>query len=153
MPRCIIGPPGGKRLKEQKNRGFTLVEVMVVVVILGVLAMLIVPRVVGRTDEARAAAARHDIAALAQTLKLYRLDNGRYPTNEQGLEALVAKPERAPVPPNWKPYLDKLPLDPWGKPYRYLNPGVHGEVDIFSLGADGQPGGTGPDLDIGSWQL
>ena len=153
MPRCIIGPPGGKRLKEQKNRGFTLVEVMVVVVILGVLAMLIVPRVVGRTDEARAAAARHDIAALAQTLKLYRLDNGRYPTNEQGLEALVAKPERAPVPSNWKPYLDKLPLDPWGKPYRYLNPGVHGEVDIFSLGADGQPGGTGADLDIGSWQL
>jgi general secretion pathway protein G len=140
-------------LKEQKNRGFTLVEVMVVVVILGVLAMLIVPRVVGRTDEARAAAARHDISALAQTLKLYRLDNGRYPTNEQGLDALVTRPERAPVPSNWKPYLDKLPLDPWGRPYRYLNPGVHGEVDIFSLGADGQPGGTGADLDIGSWQL
>ena len=140
-------------MKEQKNRGFTLVEVMVVVVILGVLAMLIVPRVVGRTDEARAAAARHDISALAQTLKLYRLDNGRYPTNEQGLDALVTRPERAPVPSNWKPYLDKLPLDPWGKPYRYLNPGVHGEVDIFSLGADGQPGGTGADLDIGSWQL
>ena len=140
-------------MKEQKNRGFTLVEVMVVDVILGVLAMLIVPRVVGRTDEARAAAARHDISALAQTLKLYRLDNGRYPTNEQGLDALVTRPERAPVPSNWKPYLDKLPLDPWGKPYRYLNPGVHGEVDIFSLGADGQPGGTGADLDIGSWQL
>lgn len=153
MPRCIIGPPGGKRLKERRNKGFTLVEVMVVVVILGVLAMLIVPRVVGRTDEARAAAARHDIAALAQTLKLYRLDNGRYPTNEQGLEALVTKPERAPVPSNWRPYLDKLPVDPWGKPYRYLNPGVHGEVDIFSLGADGQPGGSGADLDIGSWQL
>ena len=153
MPRCIIGRHGGKRLKRQENTGFTLVEVMVVVVILGVLAMLIVPRVVGRTDDARVAAARHDIAALAQTLKLYRLDNGRYPTNEQGLEALVAKPQRPPEPTNWRPYLDKLPLDPWGNPYRYLNPGVHGEVDIFSLGADRQPGGTGADLDIGSWQL
>ena len=153
MPRCIIGRHGGKRLKQQQNAGFTLVEVMVVVVILGVLAMLIVPRVVGRTDDARAAAARHDIAALAQTLKLYRLDNGRYPTNEQGLEALVSKPQRPPEPTNWRPYLDKLPVDPWGNPYRYLNPGVHGEVDIFSLGADRQPGGTGADLDIGSWQL
>jgi general secretion pathway protein G len=140
-------------LKQQQNTGFTLVEVMVVVVILGVLAMLIVPRVVGRTDDARVAAARHDISALAQTLKLYRLDNGRYPTNEQGLEALVAKPQRPPEPTNWRPYLDKLPLDPWGNPYRYLNPGVHGEIDIFSLGADRQPGGSGADLDIGSWQL
>lgn len=140
-------------MKQQQNTGFTLVEVMVVVVILGVLAMLIVPRVVGRTDDARVAAARHDISALAQTLKLYRLDNGRYPTNEQGLEALVAKPQRPPEPTNWRPYLDKLPLDPWGNPYRYLNPGVHGEIDIFSLGADRQPGGSGADLDIGSWQL
>jgi general secretion pathway protein G len=153
MPRCIIGRHGGMRLNKQRKEGFTLVEVMVVVVILGVLAMLIVPRVVGRTDDARAAAARHDIAALAQTLKLYRLDNGRYPTNEQGLEALVARPQRPPEPTNWRPYLDKLPLDPWGSPYRYLNPGVHGEIDIFSLGADRQPGGTGADLDIGSWQL
>lgn len=140
-------------MKRKGNAGFTLIEVMVVVVILGVLAVLIVPRVVGRTEEARAAAARHDISALAQTLKLYRLDNGRYPTNDQGLEALVAKPQRPPVPSNWRPYLDKLPVDPWGKPYRYLNPGVNGEIDIFSLGADGEPGGSGADSDIGSWQL
>lgn len=140
-------------MKRQPNRGFTLVEVMVVVVILGILAVLIVPRVLGRTDEARIAAAKHDIAALMQSLKLYRLDNGRYPTNEQGLQALVARPQAQPLPPNWKPYLDNVPKDPWGNPYQYLNPGVHGEIDVFSLGADGQPGGTGADLDIGSWQL
>src|SRR6184192_622628 len=121
---------------------------MVVVVILGILAVLIVPRVLGRSDEARATAAKHDIAAIMQSLKLYRLDNGRFPTNEQGLQALVTKPERPPVPGNWKPYLDKLPKDPWGSPYQYLNPGVHGEIDVFSLGADGQPGGSGADLDI-----
>jgi general secretion pathway protein G len=137
----------------RRAAGFTLVEIMVVVVILGILAVLIVPRVLGRSDEARAAAAKHDIATVMQSLKLYRLDNGRYPTNEQGLQALVAKPNSAPVPSNWKPYLDKVPKDPWGNTYQYLNPGVHGEVDVFSLGADGQPGGSGADLDIGSWQL
>lgn len=136
-----------------RSAGFTLVEIMVVVMIIGILAVLIVPRVVGRSEEARAAAAKHDIAALAQSLKLYRLDNGRYPTSEQDLQALVTKPQSAPVPSNWRPYLDKLPHDPWGNPYRYLNPGVHGEIDVFSLGADGQPGGSGLDLDIGSWQL
>src|SRR5437879_5983819 len=136
-----------------KKRGFTLVEIMVVVVILGILAVLIVPRVLGRSDEARAAAAKHDVAAIMQTLKLYRLDNGRYPTNEQGLQALVTKPQSAPVPPNWKPYLDKLPKDPWGNNYQYLNPGVHGEIDVFSFGADGQAGGSGADLDIGSGPL
>ena len=140
-------------MKRQRGRGFTLVEIMVVVVILGILAVLIVPRVLGRSDEARAAAARHDVAVIMQSLKLYRLDNGRYPTNEQGLQALVTKPTSAPLPSNWKPYLDKLPKDPWGNLYQYLNPGVHGEIDVFSLGADGQPGGTGADLDIGSWQL
>jgi len=140
-------------VKRQRGRGFTLVEIMVVVVILGILAVLIVPRVLGRSDEARAAAARHDVAVIMQSLKLYRLDNGRYPTNEQGLQALVTKPTSAPLPTNWKPYLDKLPKDPWGNLYQYLNPGVHGEIDVFSLGADGQPGGTGADLDIGSWQL
>jgi len=137
----------------RRSAGFTLVEIMVVVVILGVLAVLIVPRVVGRTEEARAAAAKHDIAAIMQSLKLFRLDNGRYPTNEQGLQALVSKPQSGPSPANWRPYLDKLPKDPWGNGYQYLNPGVHGEIDVFSLGADGQPGGTGADLDIGSWQL
>lgn len=133
--------------------GFTLVEIMVVVVILGVLAVLIVPRVVGRTEEARAAAAKHDLAAIMQSLKLYRLDNGRYPTNEQGLQALVAKPQSGPAPTNWRSYLDKVPKDPWGNTYQYLNPGVHGEIDVFTLGADAQPGGTGADADIGSWQL
>ena len=137
----------------RRSAGFTLVEIMVVVVILGVLAVLIVPRVVGRTEEARAAAAKHDIAAIMQSLKLFRLDNGRYPTNEQGLQALVSKPQSGPSPANWRPYLDKLPTDPWGNGYQYLNPGVHGEIDVFSLGADGQPGGSGADLDIGSWQL
>ena len=137
----------------RRSTGFTLVEIMVVVVILGILAVLIVPRVLGRSDEARQAAARHDIATIMQSLKLYRLDNGRYPTNDQGLQALVTKPTSAPAPSNWKPYLDKLPKDPWGNTYQYLSPGVHGEVDVFSLGADNQPGGTGADLDIGSWQL
>jgi general secretion pathway protein G len=140
-------------MKVRGSAGFTLVEIMVVVVILGILAVLIVPRVVGRSEEARAAAAKHDISAVMQSLKLYRLDNGRYPTNEQGLQALVTKPQATPVPSNWRPYVDKLPRDPWGNPYQYLNPGVHGEIDVFSFGADGQPGGTGPDLDIGSWQL
>jgi general secretion pathway protein G len=140
-------------VNRQRSGGFTLVEVMVVVVILGILAVLIVPRVLGRTDEARAAAAKHDIATLMQSLKLYRLDNGRYPTSEQGLQALTTRPQSPPVPSNWKPYLDNLPKDPWGNPYQYLSPGVHGEIDVFSLGADGQPGGTGADGDIGSWQL
>src|SRR3954464_4412390 len=136
----------------RRSAGFTLVEIMVVVVILGVLAVLIVPRVVGRTEEARVAAAKHDISAIMQSLKLYRLDNGRYPTNQQGLQALGAKPQAAPAPSNWRSYLDKVPKDPWGNAYQYLNPGVNGEIDVFTLGADGQPGGTGADQDIGSRQ-
>ena len=140
-------------MKRRASAGFTLVEIMVVVVIIGVLAVLIVPRVVGRSDDARVAAAKHDVTTLMQSLKLYRLDNGRFPSTEQGLQALVAKPQSAPVPQNWRAYLDKLPKDPWGNAYQYLNPGVHGEVDVFSLGADGQPGGSGADQDIGSWQV
>ena len=137
------------------QRGFTLLEVMVVVVILGILAALVVPKILSRPDEARAIAARHDIASLMQALKLYRLDNHRYPTTEQGLEALVARPASAPLAPNWKAggYVERLPKDPWGNPYQYLNPGVHGEVDVFSLAADGAPGGEGGDADIGSWNL
>ncbi len=134
------------------SHGFTLIEVMVVLVILGVLAALIVPNVLERADDARVTAARADINNLMQSLKLYKLDNQRYPTAEQGLDALVRKPTASPVPPNWKPYLDKLPSDPWGKPYQYLNPGVKGEIDVFSLGADGQPGGEGKNADLGSWQ-
>ena len=136
-------------------RGFTLIEILVVIVILGVLAALIVPNVISRPDEARATVAKSDVAAIMSALKLYRLDNQRYPTGEQGLAALVAKPEQPPVPPNWKPggYLEKLPKDPWGRPYVYLNPGVRGEVEVMSFGADGQAGGSGVDADIGSWEL
>jgi general secretion pathway protein G len=120
-----------------------------------VLAALVVPRVLERPDDARAVAAKSDIATIMQALKLYRLDNQRYPAGEQGLNALVAKPETPPIPPNWKPggYLERLPKDPWQNPYQYLNPGLKGEVDVFSFGADGQPGGTGKDADIGSWDL
>lgn len=133
-------------------RGFTLIELMVVMVIIGVLAALIVPNVLDRADDARVTAARTDVGNLMQALKLYRLDNQRYPTGEQGLKALVAKPTTAPIPPNWKPYLEKLPTDPWGNAYQYVNPGVKGQVDVFSFGADGQSGGEGRDADVGSWQ-
>jgi general secretion pathway protein G len=133
------------------RRGFTLIELMVVLVIIGVLAALIVPNVLDRADDARGTAAKTDVNNLMQALKLYRLDNQRYPSAEQGLQALVAKPTVAPVPGNWRPYVDKLPNDPWGRSYVYLNPGVKGEIDVMSLGADGQPGGEGKNADIGSW--
>jgi general secretion pathway protein G len=134
------------------QQGFTLIELMVVLLIIGVLAALIVPNVLDRADDARVTAAKTDVHNLMQALKLYKLDNQRYPTTEQGLQALLTKPTTAPVPPNWKSYLDLLPNDPWGKPYVYLNPGVKGEVDVMSLGADGQAGGEGKNADIGSWQ-
>ena len=141
-------------MSRRRIRAFTLIEVMVVIAILAVLAALIVPKVMSRPDEARVVAARQDIASLLQALKLYRLDNLRYPTTDQGLAALVTRPSVAPVPPNWKPggYLERLPKDPWGNPYVYVNPGLHGEIDVLSLGADGKPGGEGLDADIGSWQ-
>ena len=138
---------------KKRHSGFTLIEVIIVIVILGVLAALIVPKVMGRPDEARVAAARQDIFTIMQSLKLYKLDNRRYPTTEQGLAALVQKPSQAPVPQSWSAggYLEKLPNDPWGQPYQYLNPGLHGEIDVMSFGADGQPGGQGADADIGNW--
>jgi general secretion pathway protein G len=138
-----------------RQRGFTLLEVMVVVVILGILAVLVVPKIISRPDEARVSAAKLDITSLMGALKLYRLDNQRYPATEQGLQALVTRPTIAPLPPNWKAggYVERLPKDPWGNPYQYLNPGIHGEIDIFSFGADGTPGGEGSDADIGSWSL
>lgn len=137
------------------QRGFTLLEVMVVVVILGILAALVVPKIISRPDEARVIAAKQDIASMMQALKLYRLDNQRYPVTEQGLQALVTPPTTAPLPTNWKAggYVERLPKDPWGNPYQYLNPGIHGEIDIFSFGADGAPGGEANDTDIGSWSL
>jgi general secretion pathway protein G len=132
--------------------GFTLIELMVVLVIIGVLAALIVPNVLDRADDARVMAARTDVNNLMQALRLYKLDNQRMPSADQGLQALVAKPTSGTIPGNWKPYLDKLPNDPWGRPYQYLSPGIKGEVDVMSLGADGQSGGEGKNADVGSWQ-
>jgi general secretion pathway protein G len=140
------------RRRRSGSSGFTLIELLVVLVIIGVLGALIVPNLFSSLDDARITAARTDINTLTQALKRYKLDNQRYPTQEQGLQALVAKPTAGTPPPNWKPYLDKLPNDPWGRPYQYLSPGVRGEVDIFSFGADGQAGGDDKNADIGSWQ-
>jgi len=136
------------------QRGFTLIEMMVVIAIIGVLAALIVPKIMSRPDEARRVAAKQDIATIMQALQLYKLDNGRYPNQDQDLKALVERPTSDPVPNNWKDggYLERLPNDPWGNPYRYLNPGVHGEIDVFSDGPEGKPGGQGKDAGIGSWQ-
>jgi general secretion pathway protein G len=137
----------------RRHSGFTLIEIMVVVVIMGVLAAMLVPRLMGRTDDARVLAAKQDIDTFTQALKLYRLDNQRYPSTEQGLQALITKPTIAPIPPNWKTggYIDRLKLDPWGLAYQYQMPGTRGEVDVFSYGADGIPGGVDVNADIGSW--
>lgn len=139
-------------LRRARQAGFTLIELMVVLVIIGVLAALIVPNVLDRADDARVTAAKTDISNLVQALKLYKLDNQRYPTAAQGLPALLVKPTAGPIPNNWKPYVEKLPNDPWGNPYQFLNPGLKGEIDVFSFGADAQPGGEGKNADIGSWQ-
>jgi general secretion pathway protein G len=148
---CMLGS------KRQGNgaKGFTLIEILVVVVILGILAALVVPRIMERPDEARVVAAKSDIRAIMSALKLYRLDNGVYPSTDQGLQALVVRPDTGVIPRNWKQggYLDRIPKDPWGAPYQYLSPGVNGEIDVFSLGADGIPGGEGINADIGSWEL
>jgi general secretion pathway protein G len=136
-----------------KARGFTLIEVLVVVAILAVLAAIVVPRIMDRPDEAKRVAAKADIGAIVQALKLYRLDNGGYPTTDQGLLALVQRPTTNPVPGNWnaKGYLERLPKDPWGSDYQYLSPGVRSEIDVFSLGADRARGGEGSAADIGNW--
>ncbi|MEN8216030.1 MAG: type II secretion system major pseudopilin GspG [Pseudomonadota bacterium] len=141
--------------KKILNRGFTLIEVMVVVVILGILAALVVPKIMTNPDKARQIKVGHDIRAVETALKLYKLDNYVYPTTDQGLEALVTKTMMPPEPRQWKEggYLDGVPVDPWGFPYSYLSPGVHGEFDLYSLGADGQPDGSGVNADVGNWQL
>jgi len=141
----------------KRDTGFTLIELMVVVVILGILAGLIVPRFMGRTDEAKFVKARVDIEAIETGLKLYKLDNGMYPTTEQGLAALIEAPSTDPLPEKWHKggYLDstRVPRDPWSREYLYLCPGVHNDFDIISYGADGSPGGTGKDRDIKSWEI
>jgi len=147
--RCFARRSRASRLVP---RAFTLIEVLVVVAILGILAAIVVPRIMDRPDEAKRVAAKADIGAIVQTLKLYRLDNGGYPTTDQGLIALTQKPTSNPVPPNWRPYLDHLPKDPWGTDYQYLSPGVKGEIDVFSLGADRARGGEGNAADIGNWE-
>ena len=136
-----------------KQSGFTLIEIMVVVVIIGILASVVVPRIMDNPDKARTAKAKHDIRSLESALDIYRLDNFVYPTTDQGLEALISLPSSSPEPANWKQggYIKKLSNDPWGNEYLYLNPGEHGEIDIYSLGADGAPDGEGPNTDIGSW--
>jgi len=144
-----------KRRKPTAQGGFTLIEVMVVIVILGILAAVVVPRIMDRPDTARIAKVKQDIRTLESALNLYKLDNFTYPSTDQGLEALVKKPSGEPEPRNWKEggYIDRLPKDPWGNEYQYLNPGVHGPIDIYSLGADGQEGGEGMNADIGNWNL
>ncbi|MBI3171124.1 MAG: type II secretion system major pseudopilin GspG [Hydrocarboniphaga effusa] len=136
-------------------KGFTLIEIMVVVVILGILAAILVPRIADQPDKARVAKAKQDIRVLEGALQLYKLDNFYYPSTQQGLEALAQKPSGEPQARNWKAggYIPRLPKDPWGGPYQYLQPGVKGEIDIFTLGADGKPGGEGVDADVGNWNL
>jgi len=143
------------RIGFREARGFTLIEIMVVVVILGILAAIVVPRVMDRPDEARITKAMQDIRTLESALNLYRLDNFRYPTTDQGLQALVEAPSSGPEATQYPEggYMDRLPTDPWGNPYQYLNPGRHGELDVFSYGADGRRGGDGIEGEIGNWNM
>ncbi len=141
-------------MKQRSNAGFSLVEILVVLVIMGLLISVVAPTVLNRADEARVQKAQADFKAIETALKIYRLDNYVYPTTEQGLEALVVASTLSPEPRNFKEggYLAELPIDPWGRPYLYLSPGEHGEVDIYSLGADGLSGGEDQAADIGNWR-
>ena len=135
----------------KKQAGFSLIEIMVVVVILGISASIVVPKIISRPDEARAVKAKQDILSIQNALDLYRLDNGIYPSTDQGLRSLVTKPSGSPEPRNWNQYLKSVPKDPWGREYLYLNPGEHSEVDIFTFGADGKAGGEGINAELGNW--
>jgi general secretion pathway protein G len=139
--------------KTPLQKGFTLIELLVVIVILSILAAFVIPRVMDQPDKARVTKARQDVSGLVTALNIYRLDNFAYPATAQGLDALVQQPTGLPAAPNWKTggYIDRLPVDPWGNPYQYLNPGLHGEIDVYSLGADGAAGGEGLNADIGNW--
>ena len=143
-----------KHLRPLQERGFTLIEIMVVVIIIGLLAAIVAPNVIGRVDDAQITRAKADISQIENALKFYRLDNFAYPSSEQGLEALVTKPNDPNIK-NWKTggYLDRVPKDPWGNPYLYLNPGNNGEIDVYTLGSDGKPGGEDAAADIGNWEL
>ena len=143
----------GIRLRRSttQQRGFTLLEIMVVVAIIAILSTVVVLNLVGKTHEASVARAKGDIQALTSALQLYKLDNFNYPTTQQGLESLQTRPGGNPPAPNWKRYVDRLPKDPWGQPYQYLNPGQRGDFDVYSMGSDGRPGGEGEAADIGNW--
>lgn len=139
----------------KKQTGFTLIEIMVVVIILGVLGALVIPKIMSKPDQARIVAAQTDIRNIASTLNMYKLDNFSYPSTAQGLQALVTKPSGSPEAKNWNSdgYLSKLPNDPWGNPYQYISPGAHGAFDLYSWGADGKEGGQDKDADIVSWEV
>ena len=141
--------------KQYKQRGFTLIEIMVVVVILGILAALVVPQVMNRPDQAKVTVAKGDIKAIGAALDMYKLDNYSYPSTQQGLDALVEKPGGNPQPKNWNRdgYLKRVPKDPWGNEYQYLSPGTQGQFDLYSYGADGKQGGSDLNADIGNWDL
>ena len=147
--------PSHRNIRPQATRGFTLIEVLVVVVILGILAAVVVPRIMDQPDKAAVVRAKQDVGSLVTALNLYKLDNYSYPSTQQGLEALTQRPTGSPAAPNWKEggYLDRLPRDPWGNPYQYLSPGRNGDFDVYSLGKDGQPGGESYNADIGNWNL
>lgn len=140
-------------MRSRRQHGFTLIEIMVVVTIIAILAAIVVPQVVGHVDEARVQRAKADVQTLAQALNIYKLDNYHFPSTDQGLESLVHKPSGQPEAANWKAggYIERLPKDPWGHDYQYIQPGQHGAVDVFSLGADGKLGGEGFDADVGNW--
>lgn len=141
-------------VRAARSCGFTLIEILVVVVILGILAAIVVPRVMEHPGEARQVRAKTDIQAIVSALNIYKLDNFVYPSSEQGLDALVHKPSGAPEAPNWKPggYLERVPKDPWAHPYLYIHPGRHSDIDVYSLAADGKPGGDGEAKDVGNWE-